>query len=56
MIPGIYPKIVKMMLINNELEHPLSVNTPNGGKIIAKNNLKISVQVNAIFFLCVDQL
>lgn len=50
MIPGIYPKIVQRILMNNELEHPLSVNTPKGGKMIAKNNLKISVQVNAIVF------
>lgn len=30
-------------------EQPLSKNTPNGGNIIAKINLKISEQVNAMY-------
>lgn len=43
-----YPKQVKMMLMNKELEQPLSTNTPNGGKMMAKKSLKMSVQVKAI--------
>lgn len=48
MIPGMYPKIVKRMLMNNEDEQPLSKNTPKGGKIIANINLKMSEHVTAM--------
>lgn len=36
------------MLISKSQVHPLSNKTPRGGRIIAKANLKISVQVKAI--------
>ncbi|CAG8480973.1 7020_t:CDS:2 [Paraglomus brasilianum] len=40
-----YPKIVKAMFINKSIVHPTSKSTPNGGKITAKINLKMSEHV-----------
>lgn len=40
--------MVKRILMNNEDEQPLSMNTPKGGRMIAKKSLKMSVQVRAM--------
>lgn len=55
MIPGIYPKHVKIILMKSELEQPLSKNTPSGGRITAATSLMRSEHVRAIFFynLCI---
>lgn len=37
--------------MNNDEEHPLSKNTPNGGKMIATIILMISEHVNGILLL-----
>lgn len=50
MIPGINPRSVSKQQIINEVPHPVSKKTPNGGKITAPMNLKMSEQVKAIFF------
>lgn len=47
-IPGMKPKIVKMIFKNNGVVQPTSKNTPNGGKMIAAMILMISEQVKAI--------
>lgn len=49
MIPGIKPSSVSKQQINNDMPHPVSRKTPNGGKITAPMNLKMSEQVKAIF-------
>ena len=49
-LPGMYPKIVKAMFINKSIVHPTSKSTPNGGKITAKMNLKMSEHVRAMAY------
>lgn len=49
MIPGINPSNVNPILIKRSTPHPRSAKTPKGGKIKAKMNLQMSVQVKAIF-------
>ena len=51
MIPGSHAKQVNKIHQSTGAEHPTSINTPNGGRIIAPMILKISVQVKAILFL-----
>lgn len=48
MIPGMYPKTVKRILRSNAPPQPVSRNTPNGGKMTANMNLKMSEQVRAM--------
>jgi len=47
-IPGMNPRIVKIIFKNNGLVQPTSRKTPNGGKMIAAMILMISEQVKAI--------
>jgi len=47
-LPGMYPNIVKRILMHKSAPKPRSKNTPIGGKMMAKITLQISDQVNAI--------
>lgn len=44
-----YPRMVSRMFIQKSAPSPTSINTPSGGRMIAKSILKKSVQVTAIF-------
>jgi len=48
MMPGIQPRMVNKMLIKKSAPHPLSRNTPKGGRKMAKRILQISDAVNAM--------
>ncbi len=48
MIPGINPSNVRPMLMRRSQSHPFSANTPNGGNMIARIILQISLQVKGI--------
>jgi hypothetical protein len=50
-IPGIYPRQVSAMLMRKSHPQPFSSNTPRGGRMTAKINLKMSEQVRAIVIL-----
>jgi len=53
MIPGMYPKSVKRILIRTSLSHfSFSTNTPRGGRIMARMIFRMSEQVIAIFAGC----
>lgn len=49
MIPGMYPRQVRAMLMRKSHPQPFSSITPRGGRMMAKMNLKISEQVRAMF-------
>jgi len=48
MIPGMYPRSVRRMLMARWTEHPVSKKTPTGGRMIAQRIFGQSVQVNGI--------
>jgi len=56
MIPGMNPRQVSAMLIRRSTPHPRSAKTPKGGRIIAKINLQMSMQVKAILIVKLDDL
>lgn len=47
MIPGRYPKHVKIMLIRRSPVHPRSRKTPSGGRRMARRILQISLRGRA---------
>jgi hypothetical protein len=47
MIPGRYPKHVKIMLIRRSPVHPRSRKTPRGGRRMARRILQISLRGSA---------
>jgi hypothetical protein len=49
MIPGMYPRIVRRMLISKSAAHPRSRKTPRGGRMIAKIIFRMSLAVKGIF-------
>lgn len=51
-LPGMYPRIVKRILIHKSAPIPRSISTPIGGRMIAKITLQISGQVKGISLFC----
>jgi len=48
MIPGMYPRMVRQILIKRSAPQPRSKNTPSGGRRIAQMIEKISLPAPAI--------
>jgi len=55
MIPGMYPRIVNRMLIKRSAPHPLSRNTPRGGRTTARMILQISLAVKGMVSVVIDE-